>query len=465
MLKFDDAEEVIYSKKFLFMHKKYFALGIAFFITASISIEAGFIKNERVEEKIILKDSPELYNFINDGVFEKLIIKLMKIAHMPSLSALIIKDNEILWSDGFGLYDMERNKEADEKTIYLVASISKTITATALMQLYEKGYFDLDDNVNNYLPFKFRNPNYPDEPITFRMLLAHQSSLAEDPSTFYAYIPGDMEVDGYPYPWLEEYLTPDGILYIPHIWSNMPPGEEMQYANVGYGLLGYLVETISGMKFEKYCSKNIFEPLGMENTSFRLRNLDISRVAVPYSFRLGEYYPFIHYGIIVYPAGGLRTNVVDLSHFLIAHMNGGVYNGKRILSEESVEEMHRIQYQSNNYGFQYGLGFQIWKRGDDVYIGHTGGLYGVTTKMVFRESDKIGIIFFTNKQIINLREMIAFSLIEQLLFWKATGNIEELKKSKIEEAVLSNIHIIKNFDNNFDIEDYLPEIIFDIILR
>lgn len=442
------------------MHKKYFAFGVAFFIVASVSIEAGFIRN-RWKEKDFDKDL-RLYNFINDEIFDELIKKLMKIARMPSLSALILKDNKVLWNRGYGFYDLERSKEADEKTIYLVASISKTITATAIMQLHEKGYFNLDDDVSNYLPFKLKNPNYPAEPITFRMLLAHQSSLAEDPPTFYAYIPGDMEVEGYPYPWLEEYLTPEGILYIPHLWSETHPGEEMQYSNVGYGVLGYLVERISGMKFEEYCRENIFEPLSMKNTSFRLRNLDISRVAVPYSFRLGEYYPFIHYGIIVYPAGGLRTDVIDLSHFLIAHMNGGVYNGIRILSEESIEEMHTVQYENSNYGFEYGLGFQIWEKGGDIYIGHTGGLYGVTTKMVFRKSDNVGIIFFTNKQLSNIREVIAFSLIEQLLFWKATGDMGELKKSSIEETIRSNIHIIKSFDG--DIGKALSDMIFEVML-
>jgi len=266
-------------------HVKYIATGIIFLLISSFFVSGGisgkgFFREKSEAENVLLNREN------NDEFFDRAMTKLMGMAHMSALSAAIVKNNEVVWAKGFGLYDRENNKEADEKTIYLVASISKTFTATALMQLYEKGYFKLDDDVSNYLPFTLRNPNYPDKPITFRMLLAHQSSLAEDPPGFYAYIPGDLEVEGYPYPWLEEYLVPGGINYIPQIWTDLPPGEEMNYANVGYGLLGYLVERISGKPFEEYCRENIFEPLSMNDTSFRLANVNTSRVAVPYVFNL-----------------------------------------------------------------------------------------------------------------------------------------------------------------------------------
>ncbi|MEM2509180.1 MAG: serine hydrolase domain-containing protein, partial [Candidatus Thermoplasmatota archaeon] len=386
--------------------------------------------------------------------FDNKIEKIMEIAHFSSLSACIIKGNEIIWSKGYGIYDRENNKKADENVIYLVASISKTFTATAIMQLYEKGLLSLDDDVNNYLPFNLRNPNYPDKPITIRMLLAHQSSLASDPPAFYCYFPATLNFSGYPHPWLKEYLLPGEINYKPQVWASYAPGEEMSYANVGYSLLGYIVELVSMQNFEDYCRKNIFEPLGMKNTSFILWNLNISNIAVPYVFE-GEYYPLLHYNIIDYPAGGLRTSVPDLSKFLIAHMNGGIYEGVRMLSEESVKEMHKVQYESKKYNFQYGLGWQIWKRGNETYIGHTGGLYGVATDMKFREKDKVGIIFFTNKEVYNLREIVAFSLIEKLLFMKADGD-KKIKISEIKEIVKENMHLLK-FNSNEELEDVIRD--------
>ncbi len=450
--------------------KKFAILGALLLVVSSYSVGNSFVKNvgdnecDAEHDLANLVQETKIFGSDNDDMFDRIMLKLMEIAHMSALSAAVIENNGVTWAKGYGLYDRERNKEADEDTIYIVASISKTFTATAIMQLYEKGYFSLDDDVNGYLPFSLRNPNYPSEPITFRMLLAHHSSLAVDPPGFYTFIPGDLEVIGYPYPWLEDYLTPEGTLYIPYVWSDAHPGEEMYYSNIGYGVLGYLVEVISGMMFEDYCRENIFEPLGMGNTSFRLSNLDVSRVAVPYGVRFGEYYPFLHYGILDYAAGGLRTNVLDLSRFLLAHMNGGVYNGARILSRDSVEEMHAVQYPSRNYAFEYGLGWQIWKKGGDTHIGHTGGLYGVATKMVFRESDKNGILFFTNKEVYNIREIVVFSLIEQLLFWKATGKFDELKKEIVEESVLANKHILRDYvpHSREEIKMYLTELCKDI---
>jgi len=434
------------------VNRKYVVLGVFLIILFSYSIGGAIIKNgkeknENLGNEQIFSDNYKFFSRTNDGLIDKLIERLMKMAHMSALSAAIVIDDEVVWTKGFGLYDRENDKEASDETIYLVASISKTFTATAIMQLYEKGLLDIDEDVNKYLPFSLRNPNYPKEPITIRMLLAHQSSLAEDPPAFYSYIPGDLEVEGYPYPWLEQYLVPGEIHYKPQVWSDYKPGEKMYYANVGYSVLGYLVEIVSGKSFEEYCRENIFEPLGMKNSSFRLSILDARKVAVPYIYYRGEYWPLLHYGILDYPAGGLRTNVIDLSRFLIAHMNGGVYDGVRILNEDSVDEMHTVQYPSNTYNFQYGLGFQIWKIGGEKYIGHTGGLYGVATKMVYRQSDKTGIIFFTNKEVRNLREIIAFSLIERLLFWKASGfKAEELNQEKIRDTVLANAHLLREFD-------------------
>jgi len=361
---------------------------------------------------------------INDTTKEQLLehtmSRLMKLAHMSALSAAIIMEDEVVWIKGFGLYDRENNKLTTKNTIFLVASISKTVTATAVMQLYENGSFDLDDDVNEYLPFSLRNPNYPDTPITFRMLLAHRSSLATEPDyprpTFIRMVPGGVELKDYPDPFLRDYLTPGGTHYKSQVWTDSPPGGEMHYANIGYAVLGYLVELISGQPFDMYCREHIFEPLGMENSSFRMQDLNVSQLAVPYEFQHGRYYPFMHYDTVDYPASGLRSSVMDLSRFLIAHMHGGVCNDVRILKEETVEQMHSPQY-TNGRG--YGLGWQIWEKSAENYVGHSGGMHGVATKMVFRESDNVGIIFFINERVWNYRERFAFSLIERLLFWKA----------------------------------------------
>ena len=363
----------------------------------------------------------------NEFLFDSFIKLLMKLAHKPSVSLGIIVENSIVWSNGYGFYDIENSKPATPNTLYLLASISKTVTATALMQLYEQGLFGLDDDVNNYLPFSLRNPNFPDNPITFSMLLSHQSSLASDNSDrlCLSYIPGDPDIPSYPHPWLEEYLTPDGIAYHSSVWSDDSPGESFYYSNIGFSIIGYLVELISGQNFNEYCKEHIFTPLDMNNTSFRLKDLDISKIAIPYFYKNGDYIPNPHYGMLVlHPAASLRTSVNELSHFLIAHINGGIYNNNRILNESTIELMHTSYSPPDEQGYGYGLGWsiKISKSGKKI-IGHSGGWPGVQTLMSARPDDKTAIIIFTNcydsTQGYKPIEGLAFSLITNVLFQRA----------------------------------------------
>ena len=302
------------------------------------------------------------------------------------------------------------------------------------MQLYEQGLFDLDEDVNNYLPFSLRNPNYPDTPITFRMLLSHQSSLAPDEEGYLLeclqktqYI-GDPDNPLYPDPWLEDYLCPGGKLYQPEIWTDEEPGTKYHYANVGYGLIGYLIEIISGQEFNEYCMDNIFTPLDMMNTSFFYRDLNTSNIAIPYATLLKRTkIPIIHFQILqrqpLYSylwaaCTDLKTSVNDLSHFLIAHMNGGVYNGTRILNETNIEIMHTIQYPGKtNEDYSYGLGWMIFedKKGNKLY-GHDGGGPGVHTSMRIRSSDNVAFIYFTTTTTWQLFTLVKLSFVENMLF-------------------------------------------------
>lgn len=402
------------------MNKKHISLIILVLIIGAIFVPSckAYFKNEN---RVLINNYEKATNEI---FFEKYIELLMRFAHKPSASVCIIKDEKVVWSKGYGLYDIEKNKKAQTNTLYLSASISKTITATALMQLYEQDLFELDEDVNNYLPFNLRNPNHPDNPITFRMLLSHRSSLAGDNSFWIclSYVPGDPDIPDYPYPWLKEYLTPNGSAYSPIIWSKNHPGEKYSYANVGYAIIGYLVEILSGKNFNHYCKDNIFEPLEMYNTSFRLKDVNISNLAIPYEYKKGSYIQHPHYNMyVLHPAGSMRTSVEELSHFLIAFMNGGVWNGIRILNSNTIEMMHKDHYNPNDE--KYGLG---WMLGTSIFgkkeIGHSGGWPGVHTLMRYRPEDKTTVILFTNSMSptydVTLFEIFAFRIMFKSFFIK-----------------------------------------------
>lgn len=385
-------------------------------------------------------------NLFYKDLFDQKIWCLMRLAGFPCLSACIIKDNQIIWSKGYGYYDRINQKQATTDTIYLLASVTKTIVGTALMQLYEKDLFSLDDDVNSFLPFNLRNPNFPDKPITFRMLLSHTSSLNTNTQNEYYWFnfSGDPPFDFFPEPYLREFLLPSGRYYSSNVWSDtVQPGEHAMYANIGFDLIAYLIQLISGESFLDYCNKHIFHPLHMKNTSFNLSELNIDKVAIPYQRFLGRYYniddlefwfkentpPDHYWRPRFYPAGGLYSTVSDLSHFLIAHMNNGVYQGTRILEKETVQLMHNIQL-GNNIG--YGLAWMQTMIGPNLVVsGHGGDIHGVDTWMLYNKTKSIGIIYLANGNpgygLLPLRGMLPFNLILYSLFTK-----EELINEKVQ---------------------------------
>jgi len=343
-----------------------------------------------------------------------------------AVAALVLASTDLGWSKGYGYYDLENQKQATKDTLYLQASVSKTVTATALMQLYEQGKFNLTDDINKYIPFEMRNPNHPDIAITIEMILSHRSSLADDNLYWLclSYLPGDPDVPSYPDPWLKEYLTPNGSAYSSSTWSNAKPGEQYYYANVGFSLVGYLVEILSNQDFNEYCKEHIFEPLEMYNSSFRLRDHNVSNVAVPYEYKNREYFRHPHYGIhLIYPAITLRTSVEEYSHFLIAHMNGGVYKGVRILNNTTVELMQKAHFSPEDE-HNYGLGWSLKKKPfGKIEISHSGGYVGVHDLVKIKPEKDIAMIFFSNELDSELLaskiERRAFTMINRAVTIKA----------------------------------------------
>ena len=272
------------------------------------------------------------------------IVNKMMDSHSPSLVAAIIRDNNIIWAQGYG-------EQPELDRIYMIASITKVFTAVALLQLIEQGKSHLDDNVNDYLPFSFRNPLYPEIPITFRMLLSHTSSVggysddlefhmysdALEKLSLYGFIP-----DWLPYPeWFSEYFLENGSLYESSNWLPYKPGTHWSYSNVGFTLLAYLIEVISEKKINEYVRENIFTPLGMHDTGYNISDVDESKLAIPYNYEF-EVYPgtgnlvLPHYNYLSMGSGAIRTTILDLARFSLLFTHAGVSNGTRILSDESI---------------------------------------------------------------------------------------------------------------------------------
>jgi CubicO group peptidase (beta-lactamase class C family) len=331
--------------------------------------------------------SPDLDEFIERKMIE---------AQVPGLAASIIKDGKVVWAEGYGFANLALNLRATAETPFFLASVSKTVTCTAMMQLHDSGRFQLDDNVNAYLSFRVENPHAPGVPISFRQVMSHSGSIKDnwdvlDP----LYTPGDT-----PYRlsfFLSEYLVPGGQWYdADENYMFVPPGAQYMYANVGFALVGHLVENVARKAFDAFCERTIFEPLGMKDTGWHLSDFDPDTVAMPYHYNAvtGTFIPYGHYGYADWPSGTLRSSVLDLSKFLLVHMNGGSYGGVRILSPAAVEEMHTIQFPELNR--EQGLAFYYWDVNDQILLGHDGGDPGVFTDMWFRPADGVGVILLAN---------------------------------------------------------------------
>ncbi|NJO92597.1 MAG: serine hydrolase, partial [Chloroflexia bacterium] len=244
-----------------------------------------------------------------------------------------------------GLRNLSDSLPVTEKTLFRVASISKTVTATAVMQLVEKGAINIDVDINYYLKKGIRNKYFPDNIITPRMLLSHTSSVYDGPDyeNFLARMYNSEFV-----PPVSELLSEESS-----IWINKKPGTFFTYCNLNYGILATIIENVSGERFDKYVEKYILKPLSISggyNVSRIKERSQISvlyREAVPQAENYKNSYPIGINGLYYSPQGGLRISVSDLAKILQMFMNKGIYKGIQILHSNTVEEMEKIHWKNN----------------------------------------------------------------------------------------------------------------------
>jgi CubicO group peptidase (beta-lactamase class C family) len=271
--------------------------------------------------------------------------------YIPSTTVAVVRNNSIIWAKGYG-------EQQSINLIYMTGSVTKTFTATAIFQIYEQGLIDLDDDVNEYLPYSLRHPNFTNTPITIEMLLTHMSGLNKDTEPFEWGMAQDAAnrinvtnpFEWLPYPdWIEAHLTSNGSLYIPETWTPYEPGTVREYSNMGYSVLGYILQLATGKPIWDYMQENILDPLEMHSTGYNFSKFDESQLAIPYEYQLEQdpestgniAYP--HYNLLAYSCGAIRSNIYDLARFLLVHMHKGLSNGTRILEEQTIQRMHELQ--------------------------------------------------------------------------------------------------------------------------
>ncbi len=326
--------------------------------------------------------------------FEDVVQQQVDAAKYPGAAVLVFKDNKIVFERGYGFANIEQQRKATPDTMFQIASVSKLVTATAVMKLVEQGRITLDDDINTYLPFSVRNPDFPDNVITFRHLLAHNSSINDGPAYWDSYTIGESED---PSETLEAFLTafftPGSAYFDDDNFVDTAPGAQPVYSNTGFGLLGYLVERVAEQPFDEFCREQIFQPLDMRSTHWFMRDVDRENMAMPYGYEAfaKTYTPVGFYGFSNYPDGLLKTSVRDFMRFLVVFTNKGkTMTGEPFLSSETVMEMLRVQYPAVG-GFT-GLG---WHKSGNIYE-HGGTDPGVGAMTVISPDEQWGVILFAN---------------------------------------------------------------------
>ncbi len=312
----------------------------------------------------------------------------------------VVKDGRLIYTHSFGLADVENGIPVKDNTLFRIASISKSFSATSVMQLVEKGKLSLSMDVSDLAGFPIRNPKFPDTVITLEMLMSHTSSINDSQGYF--------SFDG-----INPDLNPDWE----RCYNDYEPGKGYEYCNLNYNLIGSFIEKISGERFDQYVVHHVLEPLGLYG-GYCVDSLDTSLFAKLYSndpdngsvngemveskeayaprseriraYRTGTDTP------VFSPTGGMKISAPDLTKYMIMHMNYGIgENGVRLISEESSRSMQTPRSSDENYGLALWVDEGGYIPGVTL-TGHTGGAYGLRSAMFFDPQKKYGFVMISN---------------------------------------------------------------------
>lgn len=336
--------------------------------------------------------------------------KLFNNSTLTGYSAIVIDENSILYKDAQGFADIKTQQKYTYKTVQNIASVSKTIIAVSLMKAVDLGFLQLDEDINIHLPFKVENPNFPNTKITPRHLATHTSSildgdnyiksyyfyniseiskedLSEDFHEYYDVVKGNELIDDSEF--LNHYLNNEGDWFTADHFSSTRPGEVSEYSNVGASLAAYVIERASGLTYEAFTQKYIFDPLGMIHTSWEKNDLINPLFATRYFTKEN---PVPDYYLITKADGGLYTNTQDFAKFMMEMIKG--FNGKgSLLSKDAYKEMFSEQIVIE----EDELGGIFWVLGPNAGgFRHNGSDPGVSTMVSYNAEKERALVLFSN---------------------------------------------------------------------
>src|SRR5262245_51256583 len=328
--------------------------------------------------------SPQLTRADAEAWLDGFMPMSLKVGDIAGAVVVVVKDGAILVQKGYGYADVEKRTPVDpERTLFRPGSVSKLFTWTAVMQLVEQGKLDLDADINQYLDFKI--PEHDGKPITLRNIMTHTSGFEEQLKGLIA-----REQDGAPElgAYLKEW-TPERIF---------APGETPAYSNWATALAGYMVERVSGMSFDDYLDKNIFQPLEMTHSTFRQPLPEAMKADMSRGYpQASQPKPEREFEIVgPAPAGSLSATGVDMGRFMIAHLQDGRYGSTQILKPETAQMMHTTALTTLPRVDRMLLGFYETNRNGHRVIAHAGDTQWFHSDLHLFIDDGVGLFLSMN---------------------------------------------------------------------
>jgi len=320
--------------------------------------------------------------------------QIMQENPVMGLSVAVIKNNKIIYTQSFGLKDAETNTPLSNENIFRIASISKSFSATAIMQLVEAKKLSLDQDVSELIGFKVRNPKFPETVITLRLMLSHLSSINDSQGYF--------SLDS---------INPAKSDNWNKCYNNYEPGKGYVYCNLNFNIIGTIIEKVSGERFDTYIQNHILKPLQLYG-GYYVNGLDKSKFATIYEYQPDAAkfvvspnayapkttevaaYQMGYSAPIFSPTGGMKISAQDLATYMMMHANYGKYNGVRLISKKSSKLMQTAVSDVARYGFALETPGSIID--GEKMIGHTGSAYGLFSAMFFNPQEKYGIVVISN---------------------------------------------------------------------
>lgn len=329
-----------------------------------------------------------------DAFADSALAKTMQQYPVMGLSVAVVKNNQVVYAQSVGWKDSLAQTRLSNTDIFRIASISKSFSATAIMQLIEKRQLTLDSDISDLIGFTVRNPNFPDRPITLKMVLSHRSSINDSQGYF------SLDV-----------INPSKNPNWAKCYNTYAPDSGYMYCNLNYNMTGAIIEKRSGERFDHYIQKHILDPLGLYG-GYNVDDLDQTKFASIYEYNRDSLKFFhspnayasrradianytIGYSAPIFsPTGGMKISASDLAKYMIMHSQLGKYNGQRIIRRKSAKFMQTMVSVKEQYGLALSKTTQLID--GELLIGHTGSAYGLYSAMFFEPKKQFGFVVISN---------------------------------------------------------------------